>query len=113
MSQYLSIRIGCLNSTFVFCALSVNPIALRMVKTLWSFGLAECNRVNRQFGGTLFTEISNIYKRMVIFSCTSLTLHCNLFCCCVVAVDLWDCLWMVIQGDSDGRFYDLVDILSE
>ena len=24
-----------------------NPIALRMAKTLWSFGHSECNRVNR------------------------------------------------------------------
>ena len=23
----------------------LNPIALRMAKTLWSFGLSECNRV--------------------------------------------------------------------
>ena len=23
-----------------------NPIALRTAKTLWSFGLSECNRVN-------------------------------------------------------------------
>ena len=23
-----------------------NPVALRMAKTLWSFGLSECNRVN-------------------------------------------------------------------
>ena len=26
-------------------ALRVNPIALRMAKTLWSFGHSECNRV--------------------------------------------------------------------
>ena len=25
---------------------SINPIALRMAKTLWSFGPSECNRVN-------------------------------------------------------------------
>ena len=25
---------------------SLNPIALRMAKTLWSFGHSECNRVN-------------------------------------------------------------------
>ena len=24
-----------------------NPIALRTAKTLWSFGLSECSRVNR------------------------------------------------------------------
>ena len=24
----------------------INPIALRMAKTLWSFGRSECNRVN-------------------------------------------------------------------
>ena len=30
------------NSKFSFC---VNPIALRMAKTLWSFGPFECNRV--------------------------------------------------------------------
>ena len=26
--------------------LEFNPIALRMAKTLWSFGLSECNRVS-------------------------------------------------------------------
>ena len=30
-----------------FCFLfSINPIALRTAKTLWSFGRSECNRVN-------------------------------------------------------------------
>ena len=27
--------------------LNVNPIALRMVKTLWSFGLSECSRAKK------------------------------------------------------------------
>ena len=25
----------------------INPIALRMAKTLWSFGCSDCNRVSR------------------------------------------------------------------
>ena len=28
--------------------MAVNPIALRTVKTLWSFGRSECNRVKQQ-----------------------------------------------------------------
>ena len=30
---------------FVVCYLTLNPIALRTAKTLWSFGCSECNRV--------------------------------------------------------------------
>ena len=35
--QYLQLRV---------IYLKYNPIALRMAKTLWSFGRSECNRVN-------------------------------------------------------------------
>ena len=31
-----------------FCRPLLNPIALKMVKTLWSFGHSECNRVKDQ-----------------------------------------------------------------
>ena len=39
---------------FLFAALSkkgstLNPIALRMAKTLWSFGCSECSRVKKRF----------------------------------------------------------------
>ena len=27
-------------------SLYINPVALRMAKTLWSFGHSDCNRVN-------------------------------------------------------------------
>ena len=33
-----------LEMTFTLDKVCFNPIALRMAKTLWSFGLSECNR---------------------------------------------------------------------
>ena len=34
------------NNSEIFFLFPLNPIALRMAKTLWSFGLSECDRVN-------------------------------------------------------------------
>ena len=31
---------------YQFSVIVFNPIALRKAKTLWSFGLSECNRVS-------------------------------------------------------------------
>ena len=33
---------------------SINPVALQMAKTLWSFGHSECNRVYLHVGKILF-----------------------------------------------------------
>ena len=32
----------------VYCPMLFNPIALRMAKTLWSFGHSECNKVKER-----------------------------------------------------------------
>ena len=41
-----------------------NPIALRTAKTLWSFGLSECSRVNRINTVNKRPEKSQLNKKM-------------------------------------------------
>ena len=38
----------------------IHPMALRMAKTLWSFGLSECNRVN-EIISQVFTKSSGLH----------------------------------------------------
>ena len=39
-------------STHLCSETDFNPIALKMAKTLWSFGHFECNRVNKKISNT-------------------------------------------------------------
>ena len=63
----------CYQFLYVFSVegLAVNPIALRMAKTLWSFGHSECNRVNSQ------ESLANKSYDMVS---SSLLVHINQVC---------------------------------
>ena len=42
-----------------------NSVALRMAKTLWSFGCSECSRVNREIFKT--PELSEYFPLIMIF----------------------------------------------
>ena len=48
-----------------------NPIALRMTKTLWSYGLSECNRVKRNLT-LLHLEWPKLYGVLAFLSAIGL-----------------------------------------
>ena len=54
-----------------------NPIALRMAKTLWSFGHSECKRVNRKWGKTW---------RCTLIAEEKLSVKCQIY---PLAMQLW------------------------
>ena len=58
---------------FAFLRVLLNPIALRMAKTLWSFGYSECNKVNFERGWCFqqqtFGFFTFTYRVAYIISC--------------------------------------------